>query len=200
MTTAATAAVLNSIAESRRRDEEVYVSDRLREPRRENRAGTRVITTFAGGVGHFSGDGGQACRRRSQSSRVAIDKDGNVYIAESSHAYSQSRRREAEPSHIEKSRGPMASLLMLRETTLPKLSTTLYSKSRQHRHHTVKALFLAIDSRHRRDATGNVYIAEPNLHRIRKSTRRAISRRWRVLLVSGFQRQRTAVNCLIEQS
>ena len=169
----ATGAVLNTIAGiAVDAMGNVYVSDAIANRVATIAAGTRVITTFAGGVGSFSGDGGPAVGAGLNPRGVAVDRDGNLYIADSFNA--RTRKVDAATgtiTTIASSRFPIGVAVDASgnvymtdaiEDALRKIAAGTGIT-------TVEALLLAIDSSGIAvDAAGNVYVAEPNLHRIQK--------------------------------
>jgi sugar lactone lactonase YvrE len=173
----ATAAVLHSIAgiavDAMRN---VYVSDAIANRVAKIAAPAGVITTFAGGVGSFSGDGGPAAGAGLNPRGVAVDRDGNVYIADS---FNMRTRKVNAASGTIATIGPVSRFPIGVAVDASgdvyitdALDDALLKVAAGTGDITVAALFLAIDSSGLAvDGAGNVYIAEPNLHRIQKVDR-----------------------------
>jgi len=150
----------------------VYVADATANRVAKIAAVTHLITTVAGGVRGFSGDDGPAAGAGLNPRGVAVDRAGNVYIADSS----DQRTRKVDAASgtitsIETSRFPIGVAVDASdnvymtdsvETALRKIATGTGIT-------TVTALFLPVDSSGLAvDAAGNVYIAEANMHRVEK--------------------------------
>ena len=170
----ATAAVLNSIGGiAVDALKNVYISDATANRVAKIAASTRTITTFAGGVGGFSGDDGPAVGAGLNPRGVAIDRAGNLYIADSFNK--RIRNVEAATGTItsigEGSRFPIgvAADASGNIYTTDAVEDALRKIATGNGITTVEAQLLAIDSSGVAvDTRGNVYFAEPSLHRIQK--------------------------------
>jgi len=169
----ATAAVLNAIAGIAVDGmSNVYVSDATANRVAKIAAGTHVITTVAGGVRGFSGDGGPAAGAGLNPRGVAVDSADNVYIADSS----DQRTRKVDAASgtitsIETSRFPIGVAVDASDNVYmtDSVETALRKIAAGTGTTTVTAVFLPIDSPGlAADAAGNVYIAEAKMHRIEK--------------------------------
>lgn len=169
----ATAAVLNSIGGiAVDAAKNVYISDATANRVAKVHAATRIITTIAGGVSGFSGDGGPAVGAGLTPRGVAADNAGNVYIADSLNK----RTRKVDAANgsittIEESRFPIGVAVDASgdiyvtdaiEDVLRKIVAVTGSI-------TVVARDLAIDSSGLAvDTAGNVYFPAPERHRVQK--------------------------------
>ncbi|HEX8153805.1 MAG TPA: hypothetical protein VF698_11800 [Thermoanaerobaculia bacterium] len=170
----ATGAVLNAIAGiAVDATGNVYVSDATANRVAKVAAGTRTITTFAGGVGSFSGDDVPAVGAGLDPRGVATDRRGNVYIADASNK--RTRKVDVATGTIttigEGSRFPIGVAVDAfgNVYTTDAVEDALRKIAAVTGITTVLAQELAIDSSGVAvDAAGNVYFAEPGRHRIRK--------------------------------
>lgn len=170
----ATAAVLNAISGiAVDAAKNVYLSDAAANRVAKIAAGTRIITTFAGGAGAFFGDGGPAVGAGLNPRGLAIDRRGNVYIADSSNK--RIRRVDAAGRSIDSigdpSRFPIGVAVDASEDlyTSDAVEDAIRKINAATGSTTILALELAIDSAAlAADASGNVYFAEPERHRVRK--------------------------------
>jgi trimeric autotransporter adhesin len=168
----ATAAVLNiigGIAVDSAKN--VYVSDASANRVAKVAAGTHIMTTVAGGVGGYSGDGGPAIGAGLNPRGVAADPFGNVYIADSFNKRTRKVDASGAISTIEESRFPIgvavnASGDVYVTDALEEAVRRIAAATGEI---TIEARELAIDSSGLAvDTAGNVYIAEPQFHLVQK--------------------------------